>query len=324
MTWEGVPWMVDQAEHSAEVGRLLAYMSTGNGEGVIGASDCQVHASAIPDGNVHITPGGIAMLNRFSGGSSQAYISRNVGDEVKALTPQGSSGPRWDLVCVIVEDPEYPGQPAPVSVPNGPYVRTAVYENVPSTTTALSQVDADQTGYALALVKFDASDGTVNTADITDLRQLLIQRTKTEKRAVNSTAGNVNLPGALAVAPPEASWSIPVPIWANQVILEAVWSGVQMLDTGTGAGSASGTARVDLGTVITQVTGWSEDATAVNKPVTATIAVADTKTIPDVMKGTTQNLIAKLAKTAGTGMTARTTSWTTVIVTATFLEVPVA
>src|SRR5512139_2547798 len=182
MSWEGVPWMIGGgAEHPEEVGRLLAYAAAGAGEGVVGPTDCKVVPSGVPDGNIHIQPGAVAVLNRFTGGGQQAYLVRNVGDEVKAMTPQGSSGVRYDLVCVIVEDPQYPGQPAPASIPDGPYARTVIYEDVPAATKSLAEVDPDQAGYALARVKFDASDGTVNAADITDLRELVAPRTKTVK-----------------------------------------------------------------------------------------------------------------------------------------------
>lgn len=319
MSWEGVPWMVNDAEHSAEVGRVLAYAAMGQAEGVIGPSDCKVVASAIPDGNIHIQPGAIGMLNRYAGGASQAYIGRNVGDEVKAMTPQGSGSDRYDLVAVIVEDPQYPGQPAPVSVPDGPYLKTVVYEDVPSDTLFLSEVDADQTGYALALVHFDISDGTVTNSDITDLRELLMPRVQTVKQILNSNA-TAAFPGALGIAPAAASWSVKIPTWAAKVQLEARWSGLKYTDTGAGAGSASGTARVDLGSIQTQTTQWAEDATASNKPVTGTVIVGEEKDVAEALRGTTQTLSAKLAKTAGANMTAQTTPYTTVVVEATFKE----
>lgn len=319
MSWEGVPWMVAGGEHSAEVGRLLAYAATAGAEGVVGAGDCKVVASAIPDGNIHINPGAVGMLNRFAGGVAQSYLARNVGDEVKAMTPQGSSGERWDLVAVIIEDPQYAGQPAPPSVPDGPYLKTVVYEDVPSTTKELAEVDADQTGYALALVHFNASDGTVTNSDITDLRELLAPRVQTVKKVLNSNA-TASFPGSLGLAPAAASWAVKIPMWAAKVQLEARWSGLKYTDTSSGAGAASGTARVDLGTLVSQTTQWSEDASASNKPITGTVIVGDELTVSAALRGTTQNLQAKLAKTAGTGMTAQTTPYTTVVVEATFYE----
>jgi hypothetical protein len=319
MAWEGVPWMVSGGNHSAEVGRLLAYAATGGEEGVIGPTDCKVVASAIPDGNIHIQPGAVACLNRFPGGASQSYMVRNVGDEVKALTPQGSAGIRYDLIAIVVEDPQYPGQPAPVSVPNGPYTKTKVYENVPANTTTLAQVAPNQTGYALARVKFDASDGTVNTADITDLRDLLIPRVQTVKKVLNAATTD-SIPGSMDVAPPGASWAVYIPKWASKVQLEARWAGLKFTDTSSGAGYAGGYARVSLGTLESATTQWIADATASNKPVTQAVIVGDTLDVTEVLRGTTQNLQAKLHKSSGAGMTAQTTPYTTVVAEATFYQ----
>lgn len=321
MSWEGVPWMIGGgAEHSAEVGRLLAYAAAGAGEGVVGPADCKVVPSGVPDGNIHIQPGAVAVLNQFAGGGQQAYLVRNVGDEVKAMTPQGSSGPRYDLVAVIIEDPQYPGQPVPASVPDGPYAKTVVYENVPATTKSLAEVDAAQAGYALARVKFDASDGTVNAADITDLREMVAPRTRVIKKVLSGSA-TVALPaGAYGAAPPAASFAVPIPSWAKKVLLECIWGNILFTDTGSGVGYSQGGAMVSLGTIDSEITSWQADASGVSKPVTQTIMAAGDKDVPLALRGTTQNLVAKFNRGATSGMTANTTTYTTVVATATFYE----
>lgn len=320
MTWESVPWMIDGGEHSAEVGRLLAYAASGGGEGVIGPGDCKVTASAVADGNVHISPGGVAVLNRFAGGGQQTYLARNVSDEVKALTPQGSSGERYDLVAVIIEDPEYPGQPAPVDIATGPYLRTAVYEDVPADTRLLSEVDPDQSGYALARVHFNASDATVSIADITDLRQLVAPRTKIVKKVFSPPGINALPAPAYGVSPPGAQWNIDVPDWATRVVMEATWSGVQFIDTSSGAGNAGGYSKQVLGPIATQEVIWYVDAVGAAKPQTEVFIVADDIAVPEAIRGTTQVGSVQLRKTAGAALTSQTTSTTTVIATFTFTE----
>jgi hypothetical protein len=292
MTWEGVPWMVAGGEHSAEVGRLLAFAAISGGEGVASPSDCKVVASAIPDGNIHIQPGAVGVLNRFPGGSSQAYLLRNIGDEVEAMTPQGSSGVRYDLVAVIVEDPQYPGQPAPPSIPDGPYLRTVVYEDVASTVTSLAEVDADQSGYALARVKFDASDGTVTNADITDLRRLLMPRSQRFLRSTDN-AGGVALTSAAYVTwpPAPAVFNVDVPPWATHATIICHLSGVvnfppQMLGgmaikLGTLMGPNVG---LDLDPVDSSRISWSIPADLVISP---------------EMRGTTQQLSLQAFRQAG-------------------------
>lgn len=318
MTWEGVPYFVRNAQHSAEVMRVVAYIGANGGEGVVSPTDCKVTASAIPDGNIHINPGAIACLNRFPGGASQAYVARNVGDEVKALTAQGSSGVRYDLIAMIVEDPQYAGQPAPASVTDGPYPKTAVYSNVPASTTKLSEVAPNQSGYALARVKFDISDGTVSPGDITDLRELAAPRTFLVKKTINGVATG-SFPGALGVAPTGASWAVKVPSWARRATMEARWSSLVYTDTSSGGGRASGTAAVALGTSVSGAAQWQEDATAANKPVTGTIFVAEDIDVT-AMAGTTQNLQARLAKTGGSGMNAQWTPYTQVVAEVNFYE----
>lgn len=319
MVWEGVPWMVAGGNHSAEVGRVLAYAAINGGEGVISPGDCRVVASAIPDGNIHINTGAVACLNRFPGGSSQAYLVRNVGDEVKALTPQGSGGVRYDLVAIIVEDPQYPGQPAPVSVPNGPYVKTVIYQDVPVGTVSLAQVDPDQTGYALARVAFAASDGTITQGEITDLRELLNPRVVQYKRMVNVIAGTVNL-AALAVSPPGASWNVKIPSWATKAQVEAQWSGIVMQDDGPDGGTAGGYAQVTLGALATASSTWNQNAVGPGSITRMAHGVADEIDVPAINRGTTVALAAKLSKTAGAGMTAKTDPGSTVTVTVTFYE----
>lgn len=320
MTWEPVPWMVDGGEHSAEVGRLLAYAASGGGEGVIGPSDCKVTASAIADGNVHIAPGGVAVLNRFPGGGQQSYLARNVSDEVVALTPQGSSGERYDLIAVIIEDPEYPGQPDPVDIATGPYLRTIVYEDVAADTTKLSEIDPDQSGYALARVHFNASDATVSAAEITDLRELAAARTKVIKK-IFSPPGTNALPGpAYGVCPPGAQWNIDVPDWATRVQMEATWSGVQFIDTSTGVGNSGGFVKQVLGALATQEVIWYVDAVGASRPQTEVFIVADDLAVPEAIRGTTQVANLQLRKTTGAALNGQTTNTTTVIATFTFME----
>lgn len=325
MSWEGVPWFVDGGEHGPEVARVLAYCAMGGFEGVVGVDDCKVAASAIPDGNVHIAPGAIAALNQFPGGDSQGYILRNVGDEVKALAAQGSSGVRYDLVAAIVQDPQYVGQPAPVSVPNGPYVVTAVYQDVGPNVTTLAEVDADQTGLALALVKFDASDGTVTTSDITDLRRTLYARSKTVTRMASVTAGVVAMStGGVAVFPTTATWTVEVPAWANKVQLSAVVSGVSALDDGVDGGTATGVVQVELDTIVTDTANWKANATGPGKETTVTLQAAeDNLDVPIGIRGKKVTLRVQAVKSGGAGMTMRQSDGTTAVVTATFMEATV-
>lgn len=320
MALEGVPWMIGSgANHSAEVGRLLAYAACGGAEGVVGPGDFKVTQSVVADGNINIAAGGAAMLNQFPGGGQQMYLERNNSPIVKAMTPQGAGGPRYDLVTLLVHDPQYAGQPAPVSVADGPYCEIKVYENVASTVKTLAEVDPNKTGIALARVAFSASDSVVTTAEITDLRQMVQPRIKKITKII-SPGGTTALPGAYGTAPVGASWNVDVPKWATRVRLTATWAGVQFVDTASGAGAAGGGARVALGAMVSDVTAFQVDATASNKPITQTLVAAGDVAVSSGVRGTTLALSAQLQKNSGSGMTANTNVNTTCIVECEFYE----
>lgn len=253
MALEGVPWMVSGGEHSAEVGRMLAYAATGGGEGVVAPEDLKVVASAIPDGNIHIWSGGLVALNRYPGGGQQSYIIRNIDDTVVALDPQGSSGDRYDLVAILVEDPQYPGQPAPATVEDGPYVRAVVYKDVGPTANTLAEVDPDQTGYVLARVKFNASDGTITDADITDLRDLVQPRNKVETHQRFPAPGEYTGVVTQWVTMFTGHPAVTVPEWATRMTVIIHVDGLASQDHHTGEW------RADFGPIVGTAVAYDVD-----------------------------------------------------------------
>jgi len=330
MVWEGVPWMVDGGEHSAEVGRLLAYIASQGGEGIVAPTDCAVIPSAIPDGNVHVTTGGVVALNRFPGGNTQSYVMRNIGDAVIAMTPQGSGGERFDLVCVIVEDPEYPGQPDPVDEATGPYVRLKVYEDVDEATKFLWEVDPDQTGYALARVKFDASDGTVMAADITDLREMVAPRRHEFLRVVNGEGAPLTpLPAGSTLtdpAPPNAPFDVLFPHWATHMIVECDWAGVQAQDTSVGGtGGATGFVRIYIPDTeqLSPYTEWSVDSVGASRVQTITAFAGGTFEIAEEFRGLVHSIVPVCYEDTSAGMDTGTDRYTTIRSRVTFYEAPV-
>lgn len=320
MVWEGVPWFVDGGEHGPEVARVLAYASAGGREGVIGVEDLKVTASPIPDGNVHVSPGAAAVRSQFAGASSQAYIVRNVGDEVRALAPQGSSGIRYDYVAVLVQDPQYAGQPAPASIEDGPYVVTTVYQNAGPNIRSLAELDADQSGLLLARVKFDTSDGTITASDITDLRNTLFARSQTEERIVSISSGVTNMPGSWGLHPPGAQWEIEVPEWATRVNLSAMISGIDALDNGADGGTATGAFRVRLGPILTDSANWRANAVGPGKQTTMATQAAQGNIDCRAIAGTRQILAIDGIKNGGSGMVMRSMDGTNAVARAVFME----
>lgn len=325
MTLEGTPWFTDKAAHGPEIARALAYMAAGGQGGIVGTADFKVTASAIPDRVIHVAPGTIAAVNAGEGAASQAYVGRNIGDHAKTLTAQGASGTRWDMVAYVVHDPQYAGQPQPPNVTSGPYDEIKVYEGVASTARFLTDVDSSQTGEALALVKFDASDGTITTADITDLRRLVLARSEVAVRMNTVTSGTGAMStGAPTVFPSGATWTVLVPKWATTVALECLVSGVDLTDSGSAVGTASGTVQVELGALTSPTGTWRADATGAGKRTTTMFqAGEDGIAVPLAMRGQNATLRIRCAKTGGTGLTAQWASGLTAIARATFAEKPI-
>lgn len=255
MTWDGVPLAIGGgAVTQAETFRLVGYLAART-EGVVTTGDCAVLPLAVPAAAVQVMPGGVAVLNRAADpvdGGQQMYVCRNPEAETVALTPTSSGAGRTDLVAVVVRDPQYPGQPLPASIPDGPYVKTVVYEGVDVGTTTLADVDPDQAGYALALVTRPASTGTVLASHITDLRTIPNARVGGVTRIINlPNQSDAVLSGtAWRNFPAAASWTVNVPAWAVKVHLELYAAGVRVTNDNTAAGQWTGRARVILGDVV--------------------------------------------------------------------------
>lgn len=318
MTLEGVPWMVAGAEHSADVGRLLAYGATGPGQGIIGPDDFAVLQSSIADNNINIARGALAVLNRDS--AQQSYLVRNIAPEVVALTAQGSSGTRYDLIAIVVEDPQYPGYATPTNPLNGPYVKAKVYENVPSSTTRLEQVAPNQTGYGLALVTRPASSNTVTQGQIKDLRKLVKPRAESHQRMFNVPTNTPVAMGAERVFPTNASWSLDIPTWATVVQLKATIAGVSMSNNGDPNALGVGTCHVSLGSLRSQGTNWYADGSGGRQ--TQVLMDADEIAVPANMRGTSQLLHALCAQVSNTGVSAFEAGGTAICIEARFFEAP--
>lgn len=332
MTWQGVPWALGAwtvngvsgtPQTPAEAARVVAYQALGGGEGPAAAGDCAVVPLDVPGGAVNIRPGTVGILNRFPGGSGQAYVARNVGSDQVNITATGSGGGRTDLIAVIIEDPQYAGQPTPADGATGPYVRTAVYEGVGANVTKLSDVDANQSGYALARVTLPASTGTVQASHITDLRSLPNPRTRQETKILNigNQADVVEQAGAYERFPQQAGWTVRVPSWAVRVHLELYVSGIRVKNDADAAGDWKGKARAKLGSVVTDDVELNPTPPDANKTDTFTYMAAGDLPVPGAIRGTDQTLEAQAFKVSSSSGVTVSQGWgTTVVAKATFHE----
>lgn len=300
MTFDPVPWAVRNAAVSAETGRLLAHLAAGGRPGVLGAADLKVRALAPNSGGVVIGKGAGAALNRFAGadGGQQSYLVRNPGDHGPipiTATPAGAA--RSDLIAVVIEDPFYAGQPAPVDVLNGPYVHVRVYEGVPAATTTLEEVDPGQAGLALARIDIPAGTATITDAMVKNLRGLLTARSQSFLQVTNPSGVN-NMPTG-----GYADWTAPVlvdvPPWANRVTLAAAVAGAYY-----SAPSAAGGILVRLGTLLTQGVAFDVATSAGTDRIQTLMAGESGVVIPAGMRGTRQQLAVRAWKTAGSNVVA--------------------
>lgn len=331
MTWQGVPWAIGahaggQPETPAEAARTVAYLIGGTGsEGIAGPPDCAVLPREVPGTGVRIQPGVLVLLNRFPGGSAQAYVLRQPEMEDVPMTATSSGGARTDLIAVLVEDPQYAGQPAPLDAADGPYVRTVVYEGVSSTIRRLSEVAPNQTGYALARVTRPSSTGTVQTSHITDLRKLPRAKQSTLKRQVDvgdkETWDEVG--GSWEKFPQAASWNVDIPNWATVAQLELRVSGAKVTNDGTDAGNWRGKARLKLGSLSSNERIIDPDIPNANKGNTLHWSAAGEVSIPEGMRGDTVSLDAQaIRESFSSGVVVREGPGTTVVAEVRFIEAP--
>lgn len=322
MALDAVPFMVKDAIHDVEAFQTLPYVLGGAKEGVAGHADLRVTATpTTPDANVHVAAGAANLINQYDGGIALGYTVRNDADATIHINAQGAGGDRYDLIAVVIEDPQYPGQPDPADTEDGPFVFLRVYENIGDADT-LAAVDADQTGYAIARVHMPASTAVVSNSQIEDIRELVNPRVFSVTRQVEyTTASAFVMPTTQGLFPTDASWDVEIPVWANRVRLEALWPSVSMLDSsGAGTGVGAGSVVVALGSIECDAP-WVAAGAVAGKALSQCLAVAGEAEVPEVLRGTVQSLTAEAAQTTVTNLVARLVQNSSGIVKATFFEV---
>jgi len=283
---DGVPWAVGGgAEIQVEALRLLSYVAIGGQEGVLGGTDFKVKSSD-PDGpGVVVSKGAAGTLNYGAGadGGQQAYLARQAADsDPIAIAPTGSGGGRTDLVALVIEDPQYAGQPAPASVKNGPYAKLVVYQGVAANVWKLSHVDPGQTGIALARIAIPAVTATITDAMITDLRVPMSARTSPFAQVINTPTGRAMPQGVYG------DWlfgpTVRIPPWANRVAMSATVSAATAAPD-----VSSGGLSLVLGSMATPTVAFSLPGAGVYSA--SALQVGATLVVPPAMRGTDQQFV---------------------------------
>lgn len=287
MTLFQAPLLTDGATHSAQQFRMMIRDLANGSEGITQGEDLKVVPQDTPNGTVLVGDGsGIvrSKINIFGG----SYSVCNVGAATVAIAPTGAT-PRSDMVVLRVLDPEYEGNLDPAT---DPVMFFDVITNVLSTAT---EPLFGYTAIPLARIDLPASTTSITAAMIKDVRKianprrvrtLLTYAPTNPLVALGGTSGNTqfwsNVPG----------WNVPVPAWATtvKVVLTACQA---KYDTGPVYGSFSAQlgSSLALQTVIVD-----DDLSSIRR---GTVVSADTRTIPEAYRGTTQLLrpCAALANT---------------------------
>ena len=239
-----VPWYIDaEARHRARTMRLLAYNAVNGQEGVLAADHLRVQAQPTPDGTVQVLPGAFSVLARHVGGAFEAYDDK-IDEAVTVPIPATSASSRTDLLALRILNPyvtEVGGSiQAPVSGEDGPYWDIVPIQGVASGTNHVSAYNPGWSAITLALINRPASTGIVQAGHITQLRNLVVPRSITERIIIAPAdnppvtappiahdvwSGTKHLATATSFAanitawtdwPSAAYWDVPVPSWATQ------------------------------------------------------------------------------------------------------------
>ena len=238
--FEGVAWMTGGgAEHSAGLGRLVAFAASGGISGIVQPSDLRVVATTpSANGFVHIGVGAASIRNRYSAARSESYYVRNL-DVTDVAIPSSGSSARSHLLCVRVEDPQYGGQsPTAVggTVKNGPYVFPYLHPDVGSNVERAEEIPAlaNLPVYAIARIDMPANATVVQQSYIKQVRvpvkpsympwNALQKGPATKESMLVTDTALKNWPSNLV--------NVPVPAWATHADCEVQLLGMKADDQG--------------------------------------------------------------------------------------------
>lgn len=283
-----VPILVNGATHSAEQFRAMVQDLARGAEGITAGTDLKVTQLGTPGAGVQIASGSGVVRGRFNAFQG-SYAVRNQGTDTVDIAATGGS-PRSDMLILRVEDPEYEGSLNP-EVDNINYFQ--IISNVSSSATAIPD---GRTGIPLARIDIPASTATITNAMIKDIRvvanprrepRLLTQAPASQSTAISGSAGTY---AYFSTAP---GWTIAIPSWATTARIRIDAAGMRIQ-----TGNLFGAVRATFGASATVQPTVIDDnqGTAIRRQATV---VADTLTISDAYRGTSQLLRVQAAGLSG-------------------------
>lgn len=291
--------------NSVESARTVAFLASGGGEGVAAPLDLKVRALATPGPRVTVDPGVYVALQRFSNSRVESYVGAVRERVTVDVDPSPASGAQSWLVVVSVDDPFVSGSPfsGPADVTEFNPAKVQVVGPVASSVTDVHQLPlwANRSAVTLARVTLPASQGTVTSAMITDLRELANPRSRSRGFfAVGQ--GSTNYPltqTSMAQWPGTPEFDIAVPAWATHAVVRAViWNSSFFAAPGGGTNNgAQGDIRVQFAGQFTAAGAY--DVNWLGSPHRVIVGVLGELSMPTNVRGTIQKALFQGRRNAG-------------------------
>jgi len=304
------PILTDGATHSAQQFRMLVRDLARGAEGITQGTDLKVTQLSTPGTSVQVSDGSGMVrgrVNPFQG----TYAVCNIGAATVGISPTGGS-PRSDMLILRVEDKEYEGNIDPVT---GEVAYFQIISNVSSSATTIPD---GRTGIPLARIDIPASTSTITNAMIKDIRTIANprrDRTQWIQSPTTTSTGISNANGSYGYFSTAAGWNVPIPTWASTAVIS-----LDIAQLKYSVAQFIGSLRATFGASLTlQPVILDDNQTAIRR---ATVFVADTLTIPDAYRGTTQLLRAQATGTTGNTGTVAVDASTTLKADIEFFEAP--
>jgi len=308
MTFTNDAWAVDGSTASAVIARLQLKSSTRGNQGIMTAGALRVQALSTPGPSVTVADGDCVVLGQEVQWQG-TYYGYNIGNTTVSITPTTGTS-RSDLIVVRMQDPTFSGSPWTGNPSTDVLMDVHVIQGVsPSATTAPSGSSA----IALARIDIPASTSAITQAMIVDLRNVANPR-RDRGLDTHSPSAIETLTGTTwKNFPTTAHWPVTIPSWATQVKVVVTAAGVHL-----SSGQAYGSFRFQLGTLFGQAVNLDDDQTGTRRN---TLIVADTLSVPAVLRGTTQTLQVQMIINSGNASTITTDTATTFVADVEFNEV---
>lgn len=231
MTLQRVPWAVNgpNVAHSATLARQANFAALGGQTGIVGPDSLEVVAGETTGPFVDVMPGSGVITYAQGRGNSQnmAYAQakdqlvpvRNDALERVDIAPTTSAGGRTDLVCVVIDDPEFEGTSDSVDYSDHQFARFHVIRGVNERTRYPWQLQGlPRPTLPLAQVRIPASTAAITNDMIHDMRRVAVTRSTTVPIVHRLTNA-----GHWDIGPDQTEWldlvtlrDIEVPEWATR------------------------------------------------------------------------------------------------------------